>query len=147
MIGQVHLFDRLNVVNHSLAGSEIEVTLRRRTSSQKMRPVYSLVLINFGFVGRRSVGWTSGSWTLVEDVRMVIVSLYTHWHERNHLVTDIRVWITRTSGAPDVILHQDIHFTGIADVSNMTTAVMQKGDRLTVQCTINNTMDITLRIK
>lgn len=146
IVGQFHFFVPEELVNGSTAGSAVEFTLRPLTAGRELRPVSSLLLISDGFVGKESVGTVSASWTSDQENEMEILRLQPHWHDMNDMAIDIQVWIKRRTGEKEVILRQDPHsFFGITDVSN-SSAVVQKGDQLSVECTFNNTDDTNLRI-
>lgn len=145
---QFHFFEPEKLVNGSIAGSEVEVTLAPQSPRSPIRAVASLLLMAYGFVGAHSVGSVTAIWRQEEDFEMDLLLLYTHWHETNNMVIDVVVWIERTSGDEDVILRQDpLTFSGITDVTNSSTAVIRRGDRLFVECTYNNTRDHNLRVQ
>lgn len=136
------------LIHGSTAGSGFEVTFSHVPHNENMRSIWSLLIMADGFVGAHSVNTISGSWTLREQTVMHLKRLYTHWHEMNDMAIKIQVWIERTSGERDIILSQDPKaFQGISDVSNSTSAVIRTGDRLTIQCTYNNTSDRNIRVQ
>lgn len=146
MVAEFHYFDAPDQPPiRSIAGSEMEVTLVPNSDKRDLRPVYSLLIAGYGFVGADSVGSVSASWRFEEETVMHLLSLYTHWHEK---AIDVQVWIQRMSGETDVILRQDPHmFAGTMDISNKTSALLRPGDSLTIQCTFNNSASHNLRVQ
>lgn len=138
-------FPKRNLTRNSMTGvSETKVTIAMTDSP--VRPVRDLDLQAHGFVGRQSVGTITGSWTMKQKnhpgVRIVLI--YCHWHS---FAIDIRVGIERKDGESVQILHQDpAKYSGYTDISDLSTAVMQSGDRLWIECVIKNPLDHNLRV-
>lgn len=140
-----HFFDVTSLKHGSTDGSAFELTFSGEEDAD-ISPVTSLSIMAFGFVDALSVGSVTGSWTLSAPNELNILQLYSHWHES---VLQVKAWIERgNSKQTDVILMQDPRrFAGYTDVSKSSDAVMRRGDRLLVTCTIANQMNLTLRVE
>lgn len=143
MVAGFHFPKKSGSIDGTTGGSRLEFTLVK--SPSPMKPVTSMTLIAHGFVGAQSVGTVTGSWAFTEEMPAIrIWNLYSHWHD---LVTDVQIYVKRPDGGEDLLLHQDPHvFAGVTSVNDNPSAVVGPGDRLTVKCTYNNTMDKNLRI-
>lgn len=129
--------------NHMTGSSGLDVRIvRNRPNIQSVR---TLDLAAFGFVDRQTVGRVSGSWTMKRNTSVRILRLFTHCHD---LGIGIEVGIKRQGEQEmDVILSQDPRsFSGITNMTDSPSAVMQQGDRLLLSCLFNNSMPSKLRV-
>lgn len=138
----VAVFHYPNKTMDGMSGSSsLEVTLISGSTGIMTAGVLSLDLA--GFIGPQSVGTISGSWKL-EQKPIKILRLYTHWHD---LAIDVQVGIKKANGGQHILLYQDPHaFRGITNISDSESSLMSPGDRLTLQCTYNNTLSKAIRI-
>lgn len=124
-----------------IQGSSLEVSLKR--SQTVVKTAGTIELSAVGFIGPQSVGTISGSWRL-QEMPIQILRLYTHWHD---LAIDVMVGVKKANGEEHMMLHQDPHaFKGITNISASEFAILNPGDRLTFNCTYNNTDAGALRV-
>lgn len=135
--------------NHTTPTTGIEVSFSRRSQSADVSTgrihVNSLKLVAGGLLRPHRVSRVTGSWIMRDVDEISILFLYTHWREA---AIDIQVWIEKSLDGDgrkwtESLLHQDPRtFLGVTDLSlDSNTTSIQVGDRLTIQCTFNNTED------
>lgn len=140
-----HFPSRSGTIDGTSGVSDVDIILTRAASETISRSVGSLQLAAYGFLAPAAISSITASWTLDQDVTIQMIRLYTHWHD---LAFDVKVRIVRPNGDADVILEQDPRkFWGVNQVPNSQSAIMRYGDRLTIQCSYNNTLDKVIRVE
>lgn len=135
-----HFPDLNETIDRMAGGSELSLTLTRR---QDTRHALTFSIEANGFVAPQSVGWVSGSAVSGQEIQPHV--LFTHGHKR---ITDTKVWIVRRDGGKQLLLHQDLlSFRGFTPLPDPESAVIRRGDKVTIECWYNNSLSVPLRVQ
>lgn len=135
-------YTRQATTNFSTGRTTVHFRVQKSRSS--LQPVYGLAFDTFGMIIPSSVGKVRGSWCMQTDSVIRIISLYTHWHE---LAIQAEVAVVHGSSSNHILLRQDpATFRGVTYLNRTAHAFLRRGDRVTLTCTFNNTLQHVLRI-
>lgn len=142
LVLNIHYFTRKQGMDGYTGSSYVNFTLTK--SSPQMQSVRTMALEAMGFVGPQSEGSVTGSWTLRQEfgpIRILAVTGHSHTFS-----VDFWFMIERTDGHREIIVRQDPRSRRQTDVSDLSSARLDVGDKLLVKCLFNNTLPSDLKV-
>lgn len=122
--------------------SEVDLILKNLPG--KTKPVYPVNFKAYGDVDPHSKEVVSASWTPDLDGDIRLLTVYVHWHDQLYRAV---LTVVHPDGSTDKILDKDTKvWEGQENLPDIPSVHMHPGDKLILDCYVDNQKDITIHI-